>query len=217
MTTAEKLVTVAENQQRVYDAGYEKGKAEGIDYDTFWDSFQGNGQPMVYQVVFAYNRFNKETYNPKYPIICSNSNVSARHIFYNNTEITDTKVPIDVSAISTTTVLQNTFSCYGAGKISALETIRELRVAANTDYPNAFMNCSALKNIVITGTVGKSISFQFSPLLTKESIMSVFNALSTDVTGQTVTFSKRAVDAAFTTEEWEALTATKTNWTYAVA
>ena len=29
MSIAEKLAQIAENEQRVYDAGYEKGKAEG--------------------------------------------------------------------------------------------------------------------------------------------------------------------------------------------
>lgn len=35
MSIAEKLVTVAENVQKVYDAGYEKGKAEGGGSDDF--------------------------------------------------------------------------------------------------------------------------------------------------------------------------------------
>lgn len=214
MSIETKLIEVAENVPKVYNAGYEKGKAEGgINYDTFWDAYQSNGEPMNYQLAFANNRFTNETYNPKYPIVCSNSNTTARSMFYNNTEITDTKVPIDVSAISTTTVLQLTFACYGTGIVSALETIRELRVTESTDYPNAFMNCIKLKNITITGTIGKSIGLGQSPL-TKESILSVYNALSITATGQTCTFEKDMINAAFTTEEWKALTDAKPNWTF---
>lgn len=221
MSMADKLTTIAENQQRVYDAGYAKGKAEGggdvgIDYDAFWDAFQNNGQAQDYSGAFRRNRFDDTTYDPKHPIVCGGSNEAARYMFDNNTKITDTKVPIDVTALTNTAVLTQTFCCFNAGAASALQTIRELRVLATTDYPNTFMNCASLKNITIVGTIGKSISLAQSPL-TKESIMSVFNALSTEVTGQTATFKKTAVDAAFSADEWEALKATKTNWTYALS
>ena len=36
MSIAEKLQTIAENEQKVFDAGYEKGKAEsGVDYTKY--------------------------------------------------------------------------------------------------------------------------------------------------------------------------------------
>ena len=35
MTTAEKLQQIAENEQKVYNAGYEKGKAEGGGGDSY--------------------------------------------------------------------------------------------------------------------------------------------------------------------------------------
>lgn len=51
MNISEKLAIIAENEQKVYDAGYEKGKAEGGDTeaafeegqlawrDMFWEAF----------------------------------------------------------------------------------------------------------------------------------------------------------------------------------
>lgn len=213
MSLAEKLTTVAENQQRVYDAGYEKGKAEGgggIDYDLFWHNFQGGDGTgrNSYIYAFAYDRFTDETYNPKYPIICSSGTTTAQYMFYNASSITDTKVPIDATSASN---LQNTFA-----QAKALVTVRNLTLKASHTYSNTFTWCTALKNITITGVIGKSISLGDCPL-TKDSILSVFNALATDVTGQTVTFKKTALNAAFTTDEWNALKATKTNWTYATA
>lgn len=214
MSIDKQLITIAANQEKVYNAGYEKGKAEGgIDYDIFWDSFQNYGNPVSYEVAFVEGRMPNELYNPKYPIVCSSSNTSARFMYHNNTTITDTKVPIDVTAITTSNVLSNTFSCFGSNYKSSLETIAELIVAESTDYPNAFMNCNKLKNITITGTIGKSIDFKWSPL-NQKSIESVYEALSTTTTGQTCTFKKTAVNAAFTDEEWKALTDAKSNWTF---
>jgi hypothetical protein len=218
MSIDKQLITIAENQQKVYNAGYEKGKAEGgggssgIDYNTFWDTFQNKGGTLVYLYAFAYDKFNDETYNPKYAIRCSNANTAADNMFYNNTLITDTKVPIAVNG-SSGLRLQNAFACYGTGKVSALETIRELVVTENTTYASTFLNCKVLKNITITGTIGNDFNIIYSPL-TKASIMSIFNALSTTATGKTCSLKKTAVNAAFTTAEWKALTDTKPNWTF---
>ena len=93
---ADKLKEMAENEERVYNAGYEKGntegyenghtmgyekgKAEGIEegkqseYDLFWDHYQNNGNRTYYDNAFADGgneggrwRYNV-TYKPKYPI-----------------------------------------------------------------------------------------------------------------------------------------------------
>ncbi len=65
MSIADKLTTIAENTTKVYDAGYEAGKAEGgggsdryeegytngqqAEYDRFWDTFQANGNRTNYR------------------------------------------------------------------------------------------------------------------------------------------------------------------------
>lgn len=46
----------------------------------------------------------------------------------------------------------------------ALETIEIFRVNENTDITNAFQNCTSLKNIIIEGVLGGTISFSWSPL-----------------------------------------------------
>ena len=86
MSIADKLVTIAENEQRVYDAGYEKGKQEGGDtetaysqgfdagkqaeYDEFWDAFQPNkGAAQSYEYAFCGSRWNDITFKPKYDIV----------------------------------------------------------------------------------------------------------------------------------------------------
>lgn len=41
MSIAEKLQTIVENEQRVYEAGKNKGIEEGkkLEYDRFWDEY----------------------------------------------------------------------------------------------------------------------------------------------------------------------------------
>ena len=82
MSISDKLVVIAENEQKVYDAGYKKGKQEGGDteaaynqgvedgkkaeYDNFWDNFQINGERSGYQYAFAYSFWDENIFKPKY-------------------------------------------------------------------------------------------------------------------------------------------------------
>jgi hypothetical protein len=59
----------------------------------------------------------------------------------------------------------------------------------------------------------KNFNVHWSPKLSKASIESIINALSSTTSGLTVTISKTAKEAVFTTEEWATLIATKPNWT----
>lgn len=109
---------------------------------------------------------------------------------------------------------------------SRLHTIEELYVVENMTFNTyTFSGCSSLKNLKITGTIGNSITFYSCPLL-KDSILSVFNALSPTAEGMTVTFKKTAVNTAFGinvddetsyTDEWKSLTESKKNWSIAYA
>ena len=152
--------------------------ADGIDYDTFWDKFQGVNGRISYHYAFSYDRFNDATYNPKYPIVCSTGSATAQSMFYTAKSITDTKVLIDVTNLTGSAALTNTFA-----NASSLVTIRELKVQAANTYPGTFNGCNSLKNITITGTIGNDISFVNSPL-TPESVQSIIDALA-DLTGQT--------------------------------
>lgn len=96
-TIEEKLLEVAENVPKVYEAGYNKcleenppgateeelqekyeegfvkGKTEGIKegYDVFWDAYQQNGTRGNYSYAFCERGWNTETLNPKYKIVTS--------------------------------------------------------------------------------------------------------------------------------------------------
>lgn len=221
MSIAEKLQTIAENEQRVYETGYEKGKAEGGDTEAaynngfekgkqteqnkIWSRLQSDGAALNYAWMFAYSRFSDDTYNPMYDIICSESSGSGQNVFY-ATKLTDTKVDIYANSLNITGMF------YWARN---LITIRKLVLYETTECKNAFTDCAALKNITIEGVIGDNFNISASPL-TKESITSIIDALSATVSGKTVTFSETAVNNAFgssTSEEWLNLIATKSNWT----
>ena len=79
MSVAEKLVTVAENVAKVYEAGkaaggsadgYNEGYAAGVqsEHDRFWDNYQQNGTLTQYDYAFSGLRWTNETFNPKYDI-----------------------------------------------------------------------------------------------------------------------------------------------------
>ena len=81
MSIAEKLTLIAENEQKVYDAGFEKGKASGgsgydegfadgkkAEYDAFWDQYQQNGLRTHYAYAFAGGGWTAEIFKPKYAL-----------------------------------------------------------------------------------------------------------------------------------------------------
>ena len=200
------------------DAAYQQGVTDGkqAEYDRFWDAYQNNGEYenwMHYAYAFAGRGWTDEVYNPKYPISFGGG-YSAQYMFAFS-RITDTKVPITVNNGGDKTIT-NPFAN------SLLETIRKF-VIKRTDGLGVgeFTGCTALKNITIEGVLsGRSgrtdPNFQWSPL-TKASIKNVIACLSDTSVEVTATFQKTAVNAAFSTDEWNALVASKPNWTITLA
>ena len=168
---AENLVTVAENVPKVYEAGveasggsYDEGYEAGqkAEYDKFWDNFQNYGNRINYAYTFAYE-WTDDIYNPKYPLNVNNG----AYVFYLS-PITDTKVPITITATSITGFFQ---------QCKSLITVRNLSVLETTKFATAFDGCTALENITFGGVIGNDISFKDSRKLSHVSLMSIINAL----------------------------------------
>jgi hypothetical protein len=193
MSIAEKLTTIAENEQKVYEAGQ---KAE---YDRFWDNFLDYGNRTDYQHAFAGAGWNNETFKPKYDLIDS---AYTNRMFFNTGEIDvcarlkECGVTIDISQSTGITYI-----AYG-GDILTLPVLdcrkkpnltyflcqtRKLKsvekVILKNDGSQAFgVNTSfgdlyALEEIRFEGVIGQDISFKNCTLLTHESLMSIINAL----------------------------------------
>lgn len=246
MSIEDKLTTIAENQEKVFDAGKKS------QYDEFWDNLQAYGNLGKYNYLFSYCRFHKESFKPKYPLniidgsftfayqrknhntqaigepiydliqVCKDNNVvidtskatDLNSMFYAGDFIT---IPT-ISFESHSEVIKSVF--YAENKLETIEKIIFKADGSNTFSTNSwelpFGGCSALKNVVIEGVIGDSLNLSACPL-TKSSIESFVNALSSTSTGKTITFKKSAKESAFTTDEWNSLIATKSNWTFSLA
>ena len=239
MTIADKLQAIAENEHRVYDAGYEKGKSEGGSsgdggYDAFWSVYQNNGERRSYQYAFAGNGWTADTFKPKYDIVIANGQYMFRYSKINAdlVEILERQgVVLDTSGITNTdrTFADAKFTRLGVldfsnvtsinttfANSSDLETIDKiiLKDDGSNTFSTVFTNLSALKNITFEGVIGQNgINLQWSSSLTKASIENIISCLSATTSGLTITLSKNAKNKAFTNEEWNALVATKSNWT----
>lgn len=173
MTRSEKLVTIAENQQRVYDAGYSAGQRAGdsggydegysagqkAEYDHFWESYQNGGERKAWDYAFYGDGWTDDVYKPKYPI------TGAIASMFRGNKVTNTIVPI--IATSTTS---NAFS------YSSVDTIPSIDFTNASAVTNCFNNASKLKNLTVVGTISTNINLQQSPL-TIESMKSVIAAL----------------------------------------
>ena len=184
MSIAEKLQIIAENEQKVYDAGAQS------EYDRFWDSFQQKGDRRNYPSGFAGSCWTDTTYNPKYDIIITNMAMSA---FNSNSQITSTKVPIVIDTSNGNGMNSMFLGC------TRLQTIDSLKITKLvTNFTNAFSGCTNLKNVNITddSEIMNTISFKDSPL-SHDSIVKIINVLSDSVTGKTLTLKETAVNNAF--------------------
>ena len=236
MSIEEKLTTIAENQQAVFDAGYNKGKAVaggGSGDDTFWDTYQNNGERSNYNYAFYSAFWDDTNFKPKHNFRFSTAN----YVFY-QCGVTDLVailkregITMDFSpctvfsyafyssglvtlpVINTTKAssLPNTF-----GQSTRLKSIEKLILKSDGSqtFTNTFTGLSSLEHMIVEGTIGKNgVILSSSSKLDKESLLSVLNALQ-DKTGDTsetwkitigTTNKKKLTDA-------EVAIATDKNW-----
>ena len=182
-----------------YNSGYTKGKAEGVEegkkseYDTFWDVFQKKGNPQYYNYAFAINRFTNTNYKPKYDIVLTTGS-GGSHAYYYNESLTDTLVPIHANP-TIPSCMMHMFS-----NATRMQTIRKLVVYEITEYTNTFHNTLSLKNILFEGTIGRTISFVYSPL-TVDSMKNIISCLK-DYSG---TDKELTYTLSFTSDCWATL------------
>ena len=203
MNLEQKAKLAAENMPKVYDSAYNKGLEKGIEqgkqteYDRFWDAYQDNGNRTSYSYAFCSYGWDKETFKPKYPITPGN------YCFYQmnlsqdgNLAVDFANVTLDGSLATTATYmfansccknitidlsnchsLLYTFMLSGGGYMDNVS----LKVSEKLTTPtNTFANNWTLQNLrFIEGSViaCNGFDFHWSTKLTKESIISVFNAL----------------------------------------
>lgn len=180
----------ASKVSEVFDAGKQS------EYDTFWDSFQDNGNRGDYSGLFSALYNPKPWFRPKYDLKatrlyqfiyinwwCENIDFVE---WFNELGVTlDTSKCTDFQyafcngkrfGVIDTTATTN-LSTQVFWNNTKLTTIDELIVKETTAYGAlTFQSCSKLANLKITGTIGKTITLSACPL-TVESAKSVIRAL----------------------------------------
>lgn len=117
-------------------------------------------------------------------------------------------------------------------KCVSLERVETMNFSSVTNFGNSgsypFSDCSALKDLfVVENSIKVSFAMYHQTELSADSIQSIFGGLNNEVTGQTLTLKLVAVKKAFetskgandgnTSETWNALVASKPNWTISLS
>lgn len=199
MAIAEKLTTIAENTPRVYEAG------KSDEHKAFWDEYNLNGNRGNYRYAFAGYGWTDTNFKPPETIFPQD----ARYMFQNSSI-----AHIDETQVDFTNAAEMRDAFNGCTSLVGLR----LKISGSKTFnASMFTNCGALTNLVVIGTIqNNNFNLQYSTALTKASIASVIDALSSTTSGLAITLSKTAVNNAFggtESQEWLELIAPKKNWT----
>lgn len=239
-TTIQKLLDKVNNMpiaDEVYNQGFNAGKQAY--WDVMWDGIQNGGARVDYSNAFG-KYWNAENFKPKYNMTPTSG---AQMFNRFGGEVNTDAPPVDLAGIleragvrldtSQIPNFANFFYYSSVGHVPEISVISSkskligifgfckklvkidkliLKNDGTDIFDSAFLQTVALTDIEIEGVIGNSIDLSYSPL-NRASIESVMNALSHTTTEQSISFNKNAVNAVFTTDEWNALVATKSNWT----
>ena len=225
MSMAEKHIIVAENVPKVYEAGQ---KAE---YNTFWDTYQENGNRTDYDYAFRGDWWTDETYNPKHtpkPTKVMN--------MYFGCGVVEKKIECDFSEL--TGSLQWTFRFCKAKHLGVLDLsnstcdtykgsfgfmanctdIDEIILGEKCVFGNSFSNSPKLKNVKFSGVLATNgLNVSPCPQLTHDSLMSIVNCLkdySADTSGTSWVVTLGTTNLNKLTNAEKAI-ATEKGWTLA--
>jgi hypothetical protein len=229
MTVAEKLTAIAENGQKVFDAGKDAGT------DAFWDVVQNGGSRRNY--AYAFSGWDAEYIRPKHKVVpiiaasAANTFNGCERLKIVEAEYFDFSQK-EASTGNAAAVYYTFYNCYALeeiediglseqygyyytfGNCSSLHTIAVLRTNENTVFSNAFSYCPKLQNLTIDGVIGKTgFNVSGSTKLSHDSLMSIINALQTKTSG-TWTVTLGATNLEKLTDAEKAI-ATQKGWTLA--
>lgn len=210
MSIAEKLTTIAENEQKVYDKGKSKGASDTL--KKVWDGIQKNGSRTNYNYGFMNQSWDEETFRPSYDINCA---AETRSMFQECDFKGSLKKALDNAGVKLDTSKCVYFYTvfYGMPNLTELPQIDIRNVTGtmtgvlhycpklkridggiicseNTNFMSDTFrtNVTALEDCIFSGVIGKSIKLSTLTGLNKESIMSVINILK-DYSGSGTTYT----------------------------
>lgn len=221
--TRNKLTTIAENEQKVYDNGVADGKR--AEYDAFWDIFQSDERVAEhgYEYAFMWTRWTDEIFRPK-------KDLKAKNFYwaFYGTGITDLQACLDRQGVKldtsqaqnvvsifqlankckrfpsldlrsvTSTITNLYYSCWSAETIG---TIILKDDGSQIMSENCFYDTPKLKNITFEGKIGNGLKLSWSPLLSPASLKSIVKHLKSYLG----TSSEYAYTLTVKASAWEAL------------
>lgn len=199
MTIEEKLVVIAANEEKVYQAGYNKGQDEadtetaynegynkgyeegendgyfdGLkdgmadgkegEHNSFWEAFQEEGTRQDYQYAFYGTGWTDNTYKPIYIPKPTKASYMYRYSLL-------TKIEVDFTNLQTSSAV--------FGNCGNLQSVK-IKSSKNTVWGNGlfqYATNTSFKELIIEGVIGRNISVSGCNYLTRNSLMSVINAL----------------------------------------
>ncbi len=224
----------------VYSSGmYEGAKIGHFDeWESFWDTYQDNGNRTDYYVAFYGKYWNNISFKPKHPIVVTNGN----SMFANSDISGDMREHADIDT-SQNTVFGSMFaymkklthlgvidtrSATTLGNMVGYDTllVEIEKIILKDDGSQTignFASCTSLREISFDGKIGTNANFGWSPL-SKSSIKNIIDA--TENKPISLTLNQNAVNKAFETEdgkvdgtqssEWLSLTYKKPDVTIAL-
>lgn len=226
------LDAIADSVEQIWQAGAAMGR------DALWDAIQDYGRRTNYTA--AFNEWEgAEAILPKYPVrsytlyetfrLCSNATslptvtcANADGIFnacycaYTDCRRVKT-IDYDIYNKASGSLAWG----YAFRNCRELVRIQKLGIQENQGFTNTFDGCLALQELRIDGVIGQNgLDLRWSRMLSRESILSVVQALSDTTNGLSVTFSAEAVDREFNedglpgshTSAWNNVLESKSNW-----
>ena len=140
MSISDKLTTIAENEQKVFEAGRTQ------EWSDFWDVFQKKGTRTNYENAFACgvstteaNIWNANTFRPKYDIKAKYT----QYMFY-RFPVTNLKEILSECGVS---YIDNSTSLYNFASHSSIKEMPDFSKVAKTNLQRAFQDCANLVSI----------------------------------------------------------------------
>ena len=225
-------------------ANYHKSYGMQLQYDLMWDAIQTAGTRKAYDFAFYGNQWDDRVFKPKYDFHPTTAKNMFRAARFEDLKacLENSGVVLDTSAC---TDFEMTFYYGIYGHIPEIDTRSAttlysifcgadahtidkwiLKDDGSQKFNQNTFTHNSLKNLVVEGVIGQNqLSFALCTKLSKASITSIINALSSTTSGLTITLSKTAINTAFGIDvskdesEWEGtefytLRHSKDNWTF---
>ena len=179
MSIADNLITIAGNQQNVFNAGKKS------EYNAFWDNHQANGQARNY--AYRFYAWSAANYKPKWPIVVQ-ANGTCQNCF-GHSGITETLVDITFES-----------GCdvqYFFNNCKSLVKVQKIHCHKTAKLGGIFGGCTALKEVTFDGEIGSGFDLSSSKVISKESLLNIIDHLY-DYTAEggtrTMTFGSTNID-----------------------